>query len=41
VVVDNCLIDRAVFDAAKALIFQHTGIASNHVSISQPNFSAP
>ncbi|MSU33802.1 MAG: hypothetical protein EXS36_01575 [Pedosphaera sp.] len=34
VLVDACLIDRAVFDAAKALIFQHTGIASNHVSIS-------
>ncbi len=34
VVVDNCLIDRAVFDAAKALVFQHTGIASNHVSMS-------
>ncbi len=34
VVVDNCLIDRAVFDQAKALIHQHTGIASNHVSIS-------
>lgn len=34
VVVDNCLIDRAVFDAAKALIHQHTGIPSDHVSIS-------
>ncbi|MSU62799.1 MAG: hypothetical protein EXS31_10450 [Pedosphaera sp.] len=34
VVVDNCLIDRNLFDAAKALIFQHTGIASNFVSIS-------
>lgn len=34
VVVDNCLIDRPVFDAAKALIFQHAGISSNHVSIS-------
>ena len=27
VVVDNCLIERALFDEAKALIFQHTGIA--------------
>ena len=34
VVVDNCLIDRALFDEAKALIFQHTGIHSNHVSLS-------
>ena len=34
VVVDNCLIDRAPFDEAKALIFRHTGIRSNHVSIS-------
>jgi len=34
VLVDACLIDRAVFDAAKALIFQHTGISSNHVSMS-------
>jgi hypothetical protein len=34
VVVDNCLIDRALFDEAKALIFRHTGIASNHVSLS-------
>ena len=34
VVVDNCLIDRAVFDAAKALVFQHTGIPSNHVAMS-------
>ena len=34
VVVDNCLIDRALFDEAKALIFRHTGIRSNHVSIS-------
>ena len=34
VVVDNCLIDRALFDEAKALIFRHTGISSNHVSIS-------
>lgn len=34
VVVDNCLIDRALFDEAKALIHRHTGIASNHVSIS-------
>lgn len=34
VLVDACHIDRAVFDAAKALFFQHTGIASNHVSIS-------
>lgn len=34
VVADNCLIDRAVLDEAKALIFQHTGISSNHVAIS-------
>ena len=34
VVVDNCLIDRPVFDEAKALIFRHTGIPSNHVSLS-------
>ena len=34
VVVDNCLIDRALFDEAKALIFQHTRIPSNHVSLS-------
>ena len=34
VVVDNCLIDRALVDEAKALIFRHTGINSNHVSIS-------
>ena len=34
VLVDVCLIDRPVLDAAKALIFQHTGLASNHVSIS-------
>ena len=34
VLVDACLIDRSVYDAAKALIFQHTGIVSNHVSIS-------
>jgi neutral ceramidase len=34
VVVDNCLIDRAVLDEAKALIHRHTGIGSNHVSIS-------
>ncbi len=34
VVVDNCLIDRALFDEAKALIFRHPGISSNHVSIS-------
>ena len=33
VLVDACLIDRAVFDAAKALIFQHTGLASNHVCL--------
>lgn len=34
VVVDNCLIDRAILDEAKALIHRHTGIGSNHVSIS-------
>ncbi len=34
VLVDNCLIDRALFDEAKALIHRHTGIASNHVSLS-------
>ncbi|MBI3414400.1 MAG: hypothetical protein HY043_03625 [Verrucomicrobia bacterium] len=34
VVVDNCLIDRAVFDAAKALVFQHARIPSNHVAMS-------
>ena len=34
VVVDNCLIDRALLDGAKALIFRHTGISSNHASIS-------
>lgn len=34
VAVDNCLMDRSVLDAAKALIHRHTGIASNHVSIS-------
>src|SRR5215475_6507763 len=34
VIVDNCLIDRAVFDEAKALVFQHTGIPSNHVAMS-------
>ena len=34
VVVDNCLIDRALFDEAKAHIIRHTSIASNHVSIS-------
>lgn len=34
VVVDSCLIDRPVFDEAKRLIFQQTGLASNHVSIS-------
>jgi neutral ceramidase len=33
VVVDNCLIDRPVFDAAKALVHQHTGIPSNHVCL--------
>ena len=34
VLVDTCLLERAVFDEAKALVFQHTGIASNHVSMS-------
>src|SRR5262245_9735662 len=34
VVADNCLIDRALFDEAKAFIFQHTGIPSNHVALS-------
>lgn len=34
VVVDSCLIERAVFDAAKALIHRHTGMSSNHVAIS-------
>jgi hypothetical protein len=34
VVVDNCLIERALFDEAKALIFQHTRIPSNHVATS-------
>lgn len=34
VLVDNCLIDRALFDEAKALIHRHTGIASNHVALS-------
>ena len=34
VVVDNCLIDRALFDEAKALVFQHTRIPSNHVAMS-------
>src|SRR5688572_16454524 len=34
VVVDSCLIDRAVFDAAKRRIQRLTGVASNHVSIS-------
>jgi neutral ceramidase len=33
-VLDNCVLDRAVIDAAKALIFQHTGIATNHVCVS-------
>jgi hypothetical protein len=34
VVVDNCLIERALFDEAKALVFQHTRIPSNHVAMS-------
>ena len=34
VTVDNCLMDRAVLDAAKALIHSRTGIPSNHVCIS-------
>ncbi len=34
VVVDNCLIERALFDEAKALVFQHTRIPSNHVVMS-------
>lgn len=34
VLVDACLIDRALFDEAKALVFRHTGLASNHVSMS-------
>ena len=34
VVVDTCLIDRALFDEANALIFRHTGIPSNHVAMS-------
>ncbi|MFM8357648.1 MAG: hypothetical protein ACKOET_03740, partial [Verrucomicrobiota bacterium] len=33
VVLDNCLIDRALLDQAKALIFHHTGIASNRVCL--------
>ena len=34
VLVDTCLLDRPVFDAAKALVFQHTGIPTDHVSMS-------
>ena len=34
VVVDNCLIDRALLDEAKALIHRHTGLGSNQVCIS-------
>jgi neutral ceramidase len=34
VVVDNCLIDRTLFDETKALIYRHVGLVSNHVSIS-------
>lgn len=34
VTVDNCLLDRALVDAAKALIQRHTGLASNHVALS-------
>ena len=34
VVVDTCLLARPVFDAAKALVLQHTGIPAHHVAMS-------
>ena len=34
VLVDTCLLDRPVFDAAKALVLEHTGIPADHVAMS-------
>jgi hypothetical protein len=34
VVVDTCLVDREVFDAAKRLVVQHTGIPASHQMMS-------